>query len=232
MESFFDLHIHTKAGSSDSVLSPDELVVEARRLGLRGALVTEHNGWKRRDFEEFSRKHDVVLVRALEVNTDMGHIITLGLDGYASGFYRARDLRKAVEEARGFMIVAHPFRFLFDHDLFTRNILFEDSRLVPTKGEEAISHPVFKLVDEIEVVNGGNSEAENRFAQEVARALGKRGTGGSDAHSTQGIGRGSTLFHGDIRGEKDLLEALRAGAFTPVEGFNVGRTSYYGDLPV
>jgi predicted metal-dependent phosphoesterase TrpH len=231
--SFFDLHIHTSAGSSDSVLSPLNLVAEARRLGLTGALVTEHNGWERRNFEEFSKEHDTVLVRALEVNTEMGHVIALGLDGYASQFLRVRNLRKAVEEVGGYMIIAHPFRFLFESGSHTmRNILFDGAKTVPTRAEEAVSHPVFELVDEIEVVNGCNSESENRFAQEVARVLGKRGTGGSDAHSTQGIGRGSTLFHGDIRGEKDLLEALRAEAFTPVEGFNTGRISYYGDPPV
>ena len=232
MGSFFDLHIHTSAGSSDSVLSPLDLVAESRRLGLTGALVTEHNGWERRHFEEFSKEQGLVLVRALEVNTEMGHVIALGLDGYASGFSRIKELRKAVEAVGGYMIIAHPFRYLFELNSHTmRNILFDGAMSVPTKGEEAASHPVFDLVDEIEVVNGCNSESENRFAQEVAKILGKRGTGGSDAHSTQGIARGSTLFHGDIRSEKELLEALRAGAFTPVDGFNTGRISYYGDPP-
>lgn len=232
MASYFDLHIHTSAGSPDSALSPQELVTEIRRLGLTGALVTEHNGWQRHDFNRFAEDLDVVLIRALEISTDWGHIITLGLDGYAARFFAAQEVRKAVEEAGGFMIIAHPFRFLFEPaSLFTRNILFEDPKTVPTRAEEAISHPIFQLVDEVEVVNGANSEAENRFAQGVARLLGKRGTGGSDAHSNQGIAKGATLFHGDIRGEKDLLEALRAGAFTPMEGFNSGRISYYGDLP-
>src|SRR5437899_168149 len=65
----------------------------------------------------------------------------------------------------------------------------------------------------------------------VALLLGTRGTGGSDAHSVQGIARGSTLFHGEIRNERDLLEALRAGAYTPIEGYNKGRISPYGELP-
>ena len=232
MPSYFDLHIHTSAGSPDSALSPQELVTEIKRLGLTGALVTEHNGWQRHEFDRFAKDLDVVLIRALEISTDWGHMIALGLDGYAARFFDAGDLRKAVVEAGGFMIIAHPFRFLFEPaGLVTRNILYEDPKTVPTSPEEAMSHPIFQLVDEIEVVNGANSESENRFAQKVARLLGKRGTGGSDAHSNQGIAKGATLFHGDIRGEKDLLEALRAGAFTPMEGFNSGRISYYGDLP-
>ncbi|MQF48793.1 hypothetical protein FIM08_02685 [SAR202 cluster bacterium AC-647-N09_OGT_505m] len=232
MPSHFDLHIHTSAGSPDSALSPLELVSEIKRLGLTGALVTEHNGWQRHEFERFAKDLDVVLIRALEVGTDWGHMIALGLDGYAARFFDARDLRKAVLEVDGFMIIAHPFRFLFEPaGLQTRNILYEDPKTVPASPEEAMTHPIFQLVDEIEVVNGANSERENRFAQKVAGLLGKRGTGGSDAHSIQGIAKGATLFHGDIRGEKDLLEALKAGAFTPMEGFNSGRISYYGDLP-
>lgn len=229
--SYFDLHVHTSAGSPDSSLSPLELVAEIKRLGLTGALVTEHNGWQRHEFERFAKDLDVVLVRALEVSTDWGHMIALGLDGYAARFFDANDLRKAVLEANGFMIIAHPFRFLFEPaGPVTRNILYEDPRSVPKGPEEAMKHPIFGLVDEIEVVNGANSENENRFAQQVAELLGRRGTGGSDAHSIQGIAKGATMFHGDIRGEVDLLEALRAGAFTPIEGFNSGRISYYGAL--
>ncbi|MEK7778168.1 MAG: PHP-associated domain-containing protein, partial [Chloroflexota bacterium] len=109
-----------------------------------------------------------------------------------------------------------------------QNLLFEDAAAIPHTAEEAAKHPIFELVDEVEVVNGGNIEQENRFAQEVTRVLGLSGTGGSDAHSVQGLGKGSTLFKGDIRNELDLLEALRAGEFVPVEGFHVGRPTYYG----
>ncbi len=106
--------------------------------------------------------------------------------------------------------------------------LFENAAAIPNTAEEAAKHPIFELVDEVEVVNGGNIEKENRFAQEVTRVLGLSGTGGSDAHSVQGLGKGATMFRGDIRNELDLLEALRAGEFVPVEGFHVGHPTYYG----
>jgi hypothetical protein len=129
----------------------------------------------------------------------------------------------------GFMILAHPFRFLFDPaGVHTQNILFEDPATVPKTAEAGAKHPVFDLVDELEVVNGGNIETENRFTQDVVQVLGRWGTGGSDAHSTQGLAKGVTLFKGDIRNQKDLLEALRAGEYRPIEGFHVGRPSSYG----
>ncbi|MCL0029173.1 PHP domain-containing protein [Dehalococcoidia bacterium] len=232
MTSVFDLHVHTNRGSPDSALTPEELVSEAHRLRLTGVMVTEHDGWPRYDFEAFARDQDLVLVRALEVYTPLGHVITLGLDAHVVGYgedlgtiYRLRD---EVDRVGGFMILAHPFRFLFDLPTYTQNMLFRDAAKTPRTAEEASEHPVFKLVDEIEVVNGGNIERENRFAQEVAALLGRWGTGGSDAHSTDGFAKGVTVFNGDIRHEADLLEALRAGDFFPVEGFHVGTPNSYG----
>ena len=130
------------------------------------------------------------------------------------------------------MIIAHPFRHLFDpHGRYTRNVLFDDASNLPKDAAEALKHPIFDLVDEIEVVNAGDIEVENRFAQKVAALHGRPGTGGSDAHSKNGIGRGATIFHGEVRHERDLLEALRAGAYTPIEGYNKGQINYYGTPP-
>lgn len=226
------MHIHTTAGSPDSSLSPRELVVEARRIGLTGVVVTEHNGWPKHDFEEFARDLDIVLIRANEVYTNMGHVITLGQDKFQGMVTSVEDLRKAVTEVGGFMIIAHPYRYLFEPSgVMTRNVLYEDPNAIPSTPQQASEHHIFSLVDEMEVVNGANNSAENRFAREVAAVLGLRGTGGSDAHSRQGIGLGSTMFHGDVRNEKDLMEALRARAYTPCYGFNKKQIEFYGDAP-
>ena len=234
--SLMDLHVHTMKGSMDSSLTPEELVTEVKRLGLTGVMVTEHDGWPRPDFDAFAKDLDIVLVRALEVYSPLGHIITLGLEhhvtGPAGGIDTVRKLRAEVERVGGYMILAHPFRFLFDPPgIHTQNVLFDDPKTVPQNAEEGARHPIFDLVDEVEVVNGGNIEVENRFAQGVVKALGRWGTGGSDAHSTQGLAKGATIFKGEIRNQKDLIEALRAGDFTPIEGYHVGNVSHYGQQP-
>ncbi|MCH8107302.1 MAG: hypothetical protein IIB30_02980, partial [Chloroflexi bacterium] len=111
MARLFDLHIHTTKGSSDSSLSPEDLVLEADGLGLRGLCITEHSGpWDRHEFERFASLHNVVLVRAMEVETDMGHMLAFGLDRYQSGFHKAVELRKAADAVGGYVITAHPFR--------------------------------------------------------------------------------------------------------------------------
>jgi predicted metal-dependent phosphoesterase TrpH len=231
--SLFDLHVHTLEGSVDSDLEPAVLVEEVQRLGLTGAVLTEHDGWRRGEFDAFARRHEVVLIHALEAYTNMGHVITFGLDEHRPGMRDIRVLRKYVEEVGGYMILAHPFRFFFGpHGSISRNVLFPDPKALPASAAEAATHPVFEIVDAIEAVNGGNMEdEENVMAHEVALELGHPGTAGSDAHSRQGIGRGTVLFHGEVRHERDLLEALRANAYTPVFGYNSSKMRVFGELP-
>ena len=232
MDSIFDLHVHTREGSPDSELAPEVLVEEVRRLRLKGVVLAEHHGWPHHKFEAFAREQEIVLIHAQEISTDMGHIITVGLGSSRLGGGDIRQVRKVVDKVGGFMIVAHPFRFFFGPRWMPPNLLFQDRRAMPATPAEAAAHPVFALVDGVEVVNGSyGDEAENHFAREVAAHKGLLGTGGSDAHSHHGIASGATLFHGDIRNERDLLDALRAGACTPLAGYNREQATFYGELP-
>ncbi|HEY7268345.1 MAG TPA: PHP-associated domain-containing protein [Dehalococcoidia bacterium] len=161
---------------------------------------------------------DTLLINAREIYTDMGHVIAVGLAEIESGVHHLPTLRRVADRQGAFLILAHPFRFLFDpHGIVTRNVLFTDPSRVPATPEEALSHPAFALVHEIEAVNGASNDRENRFASEAARLRGTPGTGGSDAHSHHGLARGATFMQGDIRNERDLLDALRAGSYAPLE---------------
>ncbi|MCH8890773.1 MAG: hypothetical protein IH827_06830 [Myxococcales bacterium] len=63
---------------------------------------------------------DLLIANGMEVSTDLGHILVLGLDRYVPGIRRAEELRNVVEEAGAYMIVAHPFRHFFDPVHFLR----------------------------------------------------------------------------------------------------------------
>ena len=224
MPSFFDLHVHTFKGSGDSSLSPEELAQEATRMGLTGVTLTEHSGWQDlHQFRAFAGRHDLLLIHAREFETEYGHVLAYGLDGYPPGASDVRTLRRAADRAGAYLVVAHPFRKLLNRPPHNQNLLYPDPDSHPRTPEEAVSHPLFELVDDLEVLNGATSERENLFALEVARRRGSRGTGGSDAHSTHGLGRAVTRFEEEVRSEAELLEALRAGAYTPVAGFNKGQ---------
>ena len=224
MARVFDLHVHTTRGSSDSNLSPEEMVLEAERLGLKGLCITEHSGpWDRHEFDAFASRHDLVLVRAMEADTDMGHMLAFGLDRYLPGMERAEVLRREADQVGGFVVTAHPFRGLHNARPAARPLIYKDGSPLPTTVEDAATHPVFKLVDAVEVANGGTVDEENRFAVEVAAHLGFECTGGSDAHSVNGLGRYVTVFPDEIRSEAEFLKALRGGHFYPATGLANGR---------
>ena len=220
----FDLHLHTVRGSSDSSLLPEQLIEEAQRIGLDGICLTEHTGgWETREIEEVFGDSGLTVINTLEVNTEMGHILAYGLNRYVDGMHTAAGLRKVIDAAGGVMISAHPFRNFFNRPPYTVNLLFQNvNGNRPTTAIAASKHPLFELVDDVEVANGANTDQENHFTLEVARHLGFVGTGGSDAHSTHGIGKCVTIFDGDIRNEADFIEALRAKAFAPAEGLHIG----------
>jgi predicted metal-dependent phosphoesterase TrpH len=225
MARLFDLHIHTTKGSADSSLSPEDLILEAERLGLRGLCITEHSGpWDRHEFERFASRHSVVLVRAMEADTDLGHMLAFGLKRYESGFHKAAELCRAAKAVGGFVISAHPFRGVLGKHMRERPYLYRslpDS--LPQKPEDALEHPVFRLAHAIEVANGGTADEENTFAMKVASLLKMPVTGGSDAHSLHGLGRFVTAFRDEINSEAEFLKALHSGKFYPAIGLREGR---------
>jgi predicted metal-dependent phosphoesterase TrpH len=215
-----DMHVHTVRGASDSSLTPEQLVEEAQRIGLGGVNISEHDRvWDGRQIEELREGSGLFVSRGMEVSTDMGHMIVIGLETYVPGIRHAAALRRVVDDAGGFMIVAHPFRHFFDPIHFRRD---GSTPFDMTPEEAAERMPVFGIVDELEVGNGGSTPRENQFALRVARVLGKRGIGASDCHSTQGVGCFTTVFEEELRDQAHLVELLRARRFEAYEGLNVG----------
>ena len=219
-----DLHVHTVRGSTDSSLQPNELVSEATRIGLDGVLLAEHGGgWSAQTLSKEFRNTSLVVIPAIEVTTDMGHIIAVGLDSHVSGIHKLATLRKVVDQIDGILIAAHPMRNFFNKPPYNTNLLYKDWQNYPVSIEEASKHEIFNLVDYLEVTNGANSDRENQFTKEMGDLLGMKGTGGSDSHSKQGLGKSLTVFEKPITDRESLIHQLKEGAFFPAEGLNVGK---------
>jgi len=219
-----DLHVHTTKGGYDSALSMPQLVTALERSGLDGVCVTEHNcAWTREELEKIASNHNVTVLAGMEVETDVGHIVILGLDRYISGVHKASKLRQITDEMGGFLIGVHPFRRFFDLDDLGVKLKHDRSQAL----KEAIAHPILDVVDEIEVLNGCCADRENSLALEVARKLGLRGTAGSDAHSTHGLGSSVTVFQREIRNESELIAELRAGRYYPAQRLPSGEIVPY-----
>lgn len=216
-----DAHIHTVRGAADSSLKPEQLLEEARRIGLSGINVSEHDRvWERSDWERFEAEvQPIFLSRGMEVSTDLGHVIVFGIDQYYAGMRSCQRLREIADERGAFISVAHPFRHFFDPVTFRRQGK-EPFSMSPAEAAERMR--VFQVVHGIEVGNGGNTRRENIFAYRVAEILGKPMTGGSDAHSTSGIGAYTTVFAERLESREQLIALLQAGAAVPYEGLNTG----------
>ncbi len=234
-DTIVDMHLHTVKGGSDSSLTPQQLVQEAQRIGLGGVNISEHDRlWDAHEFDRFRSESGLFVSRGMEVSTDLGHIIVIGLDQYLPGIRKAAELRRVVSEVGGFMFVAHPFRHFFDPVPFRRDGAARSADLRPRQPpsltpEEAARLPIFELVDELEVANGGCSPGENYFALLVARILGKRGIGSSDAHSTHGLGCFTTVFQRPLADERDLIAELKASRYYPAEGLLKGGITPFGE---
>ncbi len=219
--SILDMHVHTNPTSPDSLLDPHDLVRIAGENGLTGVNIHEHDRvLERHAIAAFRDERAEAFVNFdMEVSTDLGHMNAVGLTTYLPGIRRAAHLCTELDRVGGFLIVAHPFRHLFEPVTAMRTVKTFD--MTPEQAGE--TKPVIRVVHGIEVANGSNTPQENKFAAAVAELLGLVGTGGSDAHSTSSIGAFSTAFDRTLDSEAALLEELHAGRCAAIHRTRAGR---------
>ena len=220
-----DMHMHTVLGAYDSDLKPELLAEAAVRVGLSGVNVTEHDRlWDRHTLSRYRQEQAPLFVNnGVEVSTEMGHVIAVGLPEYVAGIGRIERLRGVADELGCYLIAAHPFRHVFDPAYHMR----KGRRPVHPVAEELARLPIFEYVDAIEALNGANTERENVIALRVAKLLGKPVVGGSDCHSTHGIGYYCTVFEDVIETPEAMLAALHAGRFHAGHGLAAGRLTFF-----
>ncbi|MFN8559100.1 MAG: PHP domain-containing protein [Dehalococcoidia bacterium] len=188
-----DLHCHTRPLSSCSALTVEDVVAGARRAGLDGVCLTEHDRlWPLDEVRRLGERHGLVVLRGMEITTEVGHVLVFGMDQPPPLMFLARQLAEAVALAGGFMALAHPAR----------------------SGQPPLPPAMIgRLFHAVETINGTDGPAQNQSAAHLARLTHRPGIGGSDCHAFADIGRAATRFHGPVRTEADLVTALRAGAY-------------------
>jgi hypothetical protein len=100
------LHIHTRR--SDGSGSVDDVAGAAARAGLNFVILTDH-GDGTRDPDPPRYRSGVLCIEAVEISTDSGHLIALGIPRttYSLGG-EARDVVEDVKRLGGMAIAAHP----------------------------------------------------------------------------------------------------------------------------
>ena len=100
-------HVHTTR--SDGTGSVEEVAAAAARAGLSFVIFTDHGDATRRP-DPPAYRSGVLCIDAVEVGTDGGHLVALGLSGPApyplAG--RARDVIDDIHRLGGVAVVAHP----------------------------------------------------------------------------------------------------------------------------
>lgn len=192
-----DLHVHTTLHSFDSGLSARRMIDRCLALGFSTICTTEHNSiWTPGQAAEAYERFGVTVLRGMEINTDVGHVLVFGVEGYRLEMMQVDRLRAIVEREGGVMILAHP----------TRNAGFG------RPWSEAVH-----LFEALEGMNGDDHNLSSEYVIDIARSLGLAATGGSDAHSVPAVGRCATVFAEPIRDEQQLIVALRSGSCFPVD---------------
>lgn len=213
-----DLHLHTLYGSSCAYMDPDQLIQQAKLMGLDGVCITEHNQlWDKGAIERLRDKHNFLVIGGVEVSTDLGEILVFGLHQSVLQVYDAVQLRAMVDEVDGVMVMAHPFRS--EPELFSRFDVPDsklDSRLIK-KIQKVGTRPVFYLLDGLEIYNGRAGLNETAFTAAVAQYVNLPGTGGSDAHAILGVGACYTVFEEKIDNERDLINQIKQRRFWGVD---------------
>jgi predicted metal-dependent phosphoesterase TrpH len=202
-----DLHVHTSPASPCASSTVEEIIGEAKRIGLNGICLTDHNyQWSPKDIKAIRERHHFPVLRGNEITTVQGDMVVFGLDEDIQGIITLNELAEKVAFVDGFMIAAHPFR----------GFLTVSGDSLGLDVAKAAARPMFHLVDGIETLNSKVNENENRFCGQVAEALEMPVSGGSDAHLAEEVGVYATRFSKIIHNEDELITALKAGDGVPV----------------
>ena len=203
-----DLHAHTAPLSYDALQTPEQLVLEAKGLGLDGLCLTEHDAfWDADALSSLGRRHGILLLPGCEVNTDEGHFLAFGLTEYVFGMHKFPFLWQRIQSSGGALLAAHPYR--------RRGIVNTPTTDLDSKVQQATGEPTFRQCHAVETINGRGSKLENAFSEKLAQALNLPSVAGSDSHSPGDLGVCATRFKARIRDLDDLISALRQGDCTP-----------------
>ena len=159
-----DMHVHSKF-SFDCFMEPSTILSVARKRGLTGVAIVDHNTVKGGLQALKSRPEGLLVIVGCEVLTNKGDVIGL----FLQEDIKSRDFFEVADEIRaqgGMSILPHPCRY-------------------STPDKETL-----KIVNAIEGFNARSSNPSNAEALQIATENRLPLTGGSDAHFYLSIGHG------------------------------------------
>jgi predicted metal-dependent phosphoesterase TrpH len=179
-----DLHTHS-IYSKDAAQTPTEMIKLAKKRGLNGIAITDHNTAK--GGLEGRKLDKNFVIPGIEVSSSEGHILGLGVTATIPRGLSPEETVEKIRDEGGIAVAAHPYA------LFRSGV------------GDAVKRVNF---DAIEVLNA-HWLSRNSKALKVCRELGKPASAGSDAHLPEELGR--AFVEADVSSLNSLLENLRKG---------------------
>ncbi|MCE5300634.1 MAG: PHP domain-containing protein [Spirochaetia bacterium] len=183
-----DYHIHTSVG--DAVMTPTELVdYMEHRTDFSVMAVTDHDQIKGAvEAQQYAmdKKYRVQVIVGEEVSTANGHLIGLFMRERIKRSTGLIDTIKRIHGQGGICIVPHPLSYL------TTSVGERSFRKVMEHRDEDVYFDAVELINPAIAgkVTGSKAKSLNDSYWKLPV------TGGSDAHSLEGIGTAYTVFKG------------------------------------
>ena len=186
-----DLHIHT-CYSYDSLIKPKEVVFYAKKRGLDGVAITDHD---RVDGAlEVIRETDFLVIPGIEISSLHGHIIGLNIQDEIPPKLDVDETLDRIHGTGGIAVACHPMIFF----------------------KESLKEHISPRFDAIEVINSSAFPFNYsvRRSEEIASRLGIARVAGSDAHYGPEIGCAYTLVNAEPEVD-EIVKAISKGLCSP-----------------
>jgi len=182
-----DLHVHTIC-SYDSLITSEDLIFYAKKRGLDGVAITDHD---RIDGAlKIAKETDFLIVPGIEISSLNGHIIGLNVNELVPPKLSVDETLDRIHAAGGIAVACHPITFF----------------------KESLKAHISSRFDAIEVINSTSfpSNYSVRRSEEIASRLGIARVAGSDAHYGPEIGYAYTLVYAESEVDQ-VANAIRKG---------------------
>lgn len=190
-----DLHVHSSDRSACGKSTDEEQVQAAIAAGLDAIIFTDHHSFipieKLRDLNQ--QYAPFRIFRGIEITVDREDFLVLGVqeESLARDDWKYADLHHFVREHKGFIVLAHPFRY---H---------------PDLAVDCESY----RPDAIEIFSLNTPVSEQERIQAQADAWGIPVVCNSDAHASEKMGSYYNILDETVTDEQGIFKQLRARNF-------------------
>ena len=176
----FDPHIHS-VYSPDARSYPKDILKQAKRIGLDAIAISDHDEIKGSRVTR-SLAEDIIVVPSIEISSEKGHILGLGVDEIIPKGLSATETVDLIHDAGGLAIVPHPFSY-YRKGLFCKENTGLDIEGVETKNARYFvgysNNQGKKLAKKRNLATLGASDSH--FIESIGDAYTEVDTGGDDS---------------------------------------------------